>query len=316
MDSGYRAPQRMPCCCWPLARRPATASGDHAGSGAAKPHAGYSDPASLFSLLREPEGGGLAPVKLVRCSWLLSRAAQIAACTSDAERAALALPRRQDLEMLAPNAFLSSAEVEALPRSTGSHNARSAAKSGHVLRVLSVSHCWATALHPDPHGHTLVALAEAINRMRTVPVPAVEPGYRFHTLPEEELAVFFDWTALPQKDGAAGLRSAAEQTAFDRALASMELWYAHRSVTTVLMTSSEGIAADSLPYDARGWPSFERRVALIAKPTSEHHWPLLVDAGAADGTCARWAPLSPASFSAELQSKAFTNGADREVCAP
>ena len=59
-----------------------------------------------------------------------------------------------------PSAFLSAAEVAALPR--GRPFITEA-----PLRLVTKSHCWLTAEHPDPLGQQLVAFADEVRRQRT-----------------------------------------------------------------------------------------------------------------------------------------------------
>ena len=100
-----------------------------------KPPDFYITPDSIYALL-EPQSPGLpAPVKLLDSKWVLERADAIATATSDAEREALAVPRRQDLEKLHPEAFMSADAIRDLP--TGSDNA------GSPLAVGSISHAYA-----------------------------------------------------------------------------------------------------------------------------------------------------------------------------
>ena len=78
--------------------------------------------------------GGIAPVHLLKLSWLEARAAQLRAAPNEAARRALALPRRQDLEAMHPEAFLSPEEMRALPRGFfGDEN---------TLRLIAISHGW------------------------------------------------------------------------------------------------------------------------------------------------------------------------------
>ena len=93
----------------------------------------FTEPESLFAALRPRPDGGLTPVRLLRSSWIKARAAKIKAATTDEERRRLALPRRQDLEAMHPEAFLSPEEMRALPRGylDQSH-----------LRLIAISHGW------------------------------------------------------------------------------------------------------------------------------------------------------------------------------
>ena len=78
--------------------------------------------------------GGIAPVHLLKLSWLEARAAQLQAAPNEAARRALALPRRQDLEAMHPEAFLSPEEMRALPTGYGGDDPG--------LRLIAISHGW------------------------------------------------------------------------------------------------------------------------------------------------------------------------------
>lgn len=108
--------------------------------GAALPAPGsYTDPAALFDALSKHTADGLVPVRLVRLSWLLARAQQARlASGNDAARAALALPRRQQLEIDCPDAFFSVDELRALPPSAAG-----------TLPLGALSYC-AAAARPNP----------------------------------------------------------------------------------------------------------------------------------------------------------------------
>ena len=103
--------------------------------------------------------GGLAPVRLLKLSWLEQRAAKIRAAPNEAARRALALPRRQELEAKHPEAFLSPAEMRALPGS---------GHSGSALRLIAISHGWLTPEHPDPLGEQLVAFVKQVQSERSM----------------------------------------------------------------------------------------------------------------------------------------------------
>lgn len=117
----------------------------------------YTDAASIFAALRPKADGKLAPVKLLRSSWIVARAAKLRAATTDDERRMLRLPRRQDIERDEPNAFMSPEELEGLPRNTDTGS----------LALGASSYCWLTPQHPDPLGEQLVSLGAAIERAQT-----------------------------------------------------------------------------------------------------------------------------------------------------
>ena len=261
----------------------------------------YADPQSIFKLLRSSADGSPPPVRALKGSWLLQRAAQIRAATSDAEREQLALPRRQVLEMDEIEAFYTAEQVEALPRGTDYGHFK------NMLHFVSISHCWLTSEHPDPRGDTLLMIADALLRAQEQHVHRSD-GSHYALLPRE-VAVFYDWCSLCQKDEA-GNRTPTEQASFTAALSCMQIWYAHQSTTVFLMTKlPKGALVHA--YDSRGWPTFERLVSMLVKPARLEMWPRIVDAGSGVGDCTRLPPVTVDAFETLLRTKHFTNGADR-----
>jgi len=203
--------------------------------------------------------------------------------------------------------------VEALP-----HGPEAA---GSPLHIVSVSHCWGTPQHPDPLGWTLEMLANEMVTAQTVRVShalvreddsrRISDGQtHLHMLPSE-VAVFYDYCSLCQKDEA-GYRSPQEEAAFRRALATMQIWYAHLGTTVFLMTEVPA-EYDTSAYHDRGWPTFERLVSMIAKRATISAWPMIVDVGSGTGTSHRLPPLTPEAFRSLLEATVFTNGADRDI---
>ena len=149
----------------------------------------YLQAESLFALLRDTSGQP-APVRLLRGSWLLKRARLLQAAENDSRRRELALPRRQDLEIRCPEAFLSESEVRSLRRGHVGEDFEHCGgccctccnlptyggflferppdgwKLDRPLRLISVSHAWLTPDHPDPYGQQLVRLIEQVHHER------------------------------------------------------------------------------------------------------------------------------------------------------
>ena len=71
----------------------------------------YRDPESIYAQLVPRGGLEHPPVKLLKWEWMEKRADRLRSATTDEERRALALPRRQDLERDEPDAFYSAEEV-------------------------------------------------------------------------------------------------------------------------------------------------------------------------------------------------------------
>jgi hypothetical protein len=131
------------------------------------------------------------------------------------------------------------------------------------------------------------------------------------------------WGSLQQKD-ADGQRTAPEKAAFDTALETMGMWYAHRLTTTIILSElppgwpRSPEAAPFFPEGwlrGKGWPSFERAVSGMIKRGSENSFRRIVDPAEKRNTAYRAPPMHPREFAAELSRKVFTNGADCEVVA-
>ena len=119
----------------------------------------YRDPTSIHAQLLPRGGLEHPPVRLLKWEWMETRADKLRSATTDEERRALALPRRQDLERDEPEAFMSVERLKELPRKHGF--------SGFEverLQAAASSYCWLTPAHPDPLGEQLVSLAEAIEK--------------------------------------------------------------------------------------------------------------------------------------------------------
>ena len=250
----------------------------------------YRDAESIYAQLVPRGGLEHAPVKLLKWGWMEKRADKLRSATTDEERRALALPRRQDLERDEPDAFYSAEEVRQLETNNQQYNGFT------QLSIVSVSHAWETSVHPDPRGANLLLLVDAIKRAQTTPEKTAR-GNEAKLLPSS-LAVFFDFCSLFQRDPTlfeasetpeakeegeerdafiAALkaktafyggeaydksRSEAEGRPFKAALDNMEVWYAHQGTTVVLLTETpEGSSA--VAYDRRGW---QRRAASCDGP--------------------------------------------------
>jgi len=237
------------------------------------------------------------------------------------ELAELVLPCRQDLEECdhhmgrpaadAGSAYLTVDEFMELNHSTmpaGDGLKDDDWRECYALPIVCVSYAWETQDHPDPFGKTLIKVADALEGSAMSEAVG-------------QVGVFFDWCSLPQNKAwksrpeaqgrPHGHRTAEEDAAFKDALGSMQVWYAHMLTTVFLMTAPiENAPKTCLPYDARGWPTFERLVSMICKPRSENVWPLIQDVALGTGDCERLVPLTPEGFNREIEKKTFTNGSD------
>ena len=117
----------------------------------------YFEAEKMYWLMREGHDGSPAPVRLLRLSWLLEKA-----------RRREVLPRRQELP---EEAFLSEAEVRALPRGHMGRECETCfvccmSNDDKPLHIMSISHGWLTPEHPDPFGEQLARFAKQIERER------------------------------------------------------------------------------------------------------------------------------------------------------
>lgn len=175
---------------------------------------------------------------------------------------------------------------------------------GNVL-ISALSYCWGSKEHPDPDGRQLGVLSKAIERCLSV-------HFGDNSKMWVDLAVFIDFCSLHQSP-----RSDEDTLSFKRGLCDVNLWYAHQATDSWLLTMP---LPDSLPYDERGWPTFERAVSSMLTPCYA-----LVDLEtfAQDGgrknqqknQPARNPPFIATLFAELLNDKTFTNGSDREMVA-
>ena len=119
--------------------------------------------------------------RLLKWEWMETRADRLRSATTDEERRALALPRRQDLERDEPDAFYSAEEVRQLETNGMSLGVTQ-------LSIVSVSHAWETSVHPDPRGANLLLLVDAIKRAQKT-----KRSERLEAKLLSSLAVFFDF---------------------------------------------------------------------------------------------------------------------------
>ena len=144
-----------------------------------------------------------------------------------------------------------------------------------------------------------------------VPLAGQGFGRSWRAFPDGEVAVFYDFASLMQKDKR-GERTAIERETFSAALDKVGSWYAHRLTTTFSMsTLPEGW--DATPYADRGWPTFERAVSGLIKPSDALSWRRVADPAVvrnADNNpgAYREPPLHPREFAAQLARRVFSEG--------
>ncbi|CAK0822494.1 unnamed protein product [Prorocentrum cordatum] len=214
-----------------------------------------------------------------------------------------------------------------------SHSAVKAASSS-LLHIACISHCWLQANHPDPRGHNLRIVGQALQLLLGY------VGGRW--------GVFMDFCCIHQncrdregvpqqhtyqrlegsdsfEDDALG-RFELEHALFKEALGSLGSFYSHPATVVFMLTRFPDDYGDAAKYTRsgnteqyfnRGWCFCESSWAMLTKPSGNlwdlgrctgaetHFWELVQTCRAG-----RRAPLLPDAFDVELQSKGFTNGKD------
>ena len=90
-----------------------------------------------------------------------------------------------------------------------------------------------------------------------------------------------------------------------------------KTIVFLLTSTPKAWPDETLPYSARGWPSFERMITMILKQQSSKAWATICDVGAFDPggpqrTCLQ-PPKDAAGFEQMLQQLSFTNGSDKAM---
>ena len=151
----------------------------------------------LYNLLTQVEGLP-SPVRLLDSEWLFARAEALAAASTDEERAALALPCRQDLERDHPDAFLSLSKVRKLVSCTTQHGYNFGWTG--AIAVGAISHAWITPHHPDPTGEQLLKIVSILRTAQRGELPRQQRGWDaknprrhgYQKLPSK-LGLFYDF---------------------------------------------------------------------------------------------------------------------------
>ena len=152
--------------------------------------------------------------------------------------------------------------------------------------------------HPDPRGDALVSLAATIERAEAEKHP---DGY--HNGFPSEAGFFIDYASLHQKD-TNGARTEQERAAFNEALDTMHLWYAHTMVTAFLTRTLPADYGHLPGYDERGWTTCESSWAALAKASHiEFGWAPIFDVG--NAAYQRPPPMAPAAMARLVASRRF-----------
>lgn len=178
------------------------------------------------------------------------------------------------------------------------------------IKVVSISYCWLTPDHPDPHGKYLQVLG-----------PLIEQWYQFHK-PEFswDLALFIDWCSLMQEP-----MSGKQKEQLNSSLQRVHLWFASQWTDVWLMTKlPPGKHEWSLPYGERGWPTFEQTLSSLCIKASGSFASSTLDLGRWSEECTSWelteaactvrrTPLiAPKIFIEDLHAKEFGNPRHRQ----
>eukprot|EP00966_Prymnesium_polylepis_P311701 7202587-Prymnesium_polylepis.1 len=100
----------------------------------------------------------------------------------------------------------------------------------------------------------------------------------------------------------------------------MDLWYAHQGTAVYMLTQLPEGCARKVGYGDSGWTTYERCSAEQIKKVHlrDAMWKLVLDLGAGDArgqAAARQWPVGPDDFDKLIETKQFTNGADKEAVA-
>ena len=175
--------------------------------------------------------------------------------------------------------------------------------------VICISYCWLSKEHPDPDGWHLSYLGRMLELFTTA---------------YGDSAVFFDFCSLYQHP-----RTEEEDARFHKSLRGLKHLYAHQETWVWCMTLLPP-GYTGVPYDRRGWTSFEMAVSTwITNPRKQLDISQLGDAstvlGRLDAEGLTWLdvhdvcvarrpqPRSPAMFAVLLEDRKFTNNADKPV---
>ena len=263
----------------------------------------------MMALCSPGDNGAPAPVRLLRSSWLEHRAKAMLKARGDDEKAALALPNRQQLEESEPLAFMS---IDEIFHGKGRQRRRLQFDAPRIEPwIVALSHCHLSESHPDPRCQQALRFIDLIERERA------RPGTNF---PYGDYGIFLDWCSLYQPDASTGEhRSPEEAESFSSAMEEMDLWYGHRLVRLVVIdvpvgASSSGASAGGCrPQSERAWPAFELGMNSLARQCLHHGraQPTLFAGGVpakAPG------PRTAKRFAQLLRGKTFSNeGTDRPL---
>lgn len=210
------------------------------------------------------------------------------------------------------------------------------------LNVAVLSYGWASSEHPDPTGEQLRQMVPALEALVfTSRKEALGGPYKW--------GLVWDYMSLPQrlqKHNPAAMnerdgRSAYELARFRAGLESINVWYGHPRVTTLVCDwPMPSDSQNGLPIDRRGWCIFEKSLSTCTKASGcflalsklglRDEGKAIDRPQALRGICAgQGGPLTPEAFASYLRDGMareeespgsgfrFTNGKDAtDVCIP
>lgn len=142
--------------------------------------------------------------------------------------------------------------------------------------IAVLSYCRLSKTHPDPKG---LHLNSTVNNVKCP-------------------AIFWDFLSLHQDP-----RSEAEEALYKKATAAMHLFYSIQGASVFRIVDVPADCDNPIPYDQRGWTTFESAVAGAGKPY------VYTIRGGQDVTRnqASPVPMAPARFNEIIETKQFTN---------
>uniref|UniRef100_A0A0G4G2T5 Uncharacterized protein n=1 Tax=Chromera velia CCMP2878 TaxID=1169474 RepID=A0A0G4G2T5_9ALVE len=177
--------------------------------------------------------------------------------------------------------------------------------------LVCISYGWLSRAHPDPNSFHLQLLVKGIDRQWWA------KGQR-----GERVFVFWDFMSLFQLP-----RDEQQEALFRKALKNLDLLYSSSHTRVYRSTGVPPNSPNALPYDKRGWPTFETSVTGFKPSRLLHQLPTTLqkdsecrggkkaqgDKGPGRGHEAVLPPRAPADFNSLVDTKTFTNGADTET---
>jgi hypothetical protein len=298
-----------------------SAAGENANPEAAAKNANssavltYISVEEIFPFL-QPRGCLPPAVRLLDSDWLLARADQLASASSEEGRMLLAMPRRQDLEQHHPEAFMSVEDVRGLVINDEAHGYKHGGSG--AIAVGAISHAWVTASHPDPQGIQLEKVAALLRAAQGRQLARQKRGWDctnprrdgYQALPKR-VALFYDWASLFQAvkspDGKIVVdKTSEEKQSFDFALGSMQIWYLHQKLFSIMLTSLPA-RCTARPYTSRGWPTIEKAWIMVAKMNNVGCWPMVYEVDSESGEACRLPPLHPDRMQEYIETKVFSS---------